>query len=93
MLGSERDLLAMMLEEAAALPEDQRIPSLDVWIAAQGGADTALDRLFDDPSLASTEARLALLEADRTTLEASDDPWMTLAVQLEPWLAERRDED
>ncbi|MBW2257644.1 MAG: S46 family peptidase, partial [Deltaproteobacteria bacterium] len=92
-LGSERDLLALVIEEAAALPEDQRIPPLDAWVVAQGGAEAAIERLFDDPSLASTEGRLALLEADRATLEASDDPWMTLAVQLEPWLAARREED
>jgi len=91
-LGVERDLLSLVFERAGALPKDQRIPLLDAWIESQGGVGAALDRLFDNPSIAETEARLALLESDRATFEASEDPWVDLAVTLEPWLAERREQ-
>ncbi|MCB9743561.1 MAG: S46 family peptidase [Alphaproteobacteria bacterium] len=89
-LPAERRLLELMLTELAALPPEQQVPELSAWLAAQGGMAAALERLYDDPELAETEARLALLEADRATLEASEDPWVQLAVALEAHLAPKR---
>lgn len=82
-LPADRAVLAAMLVHYQAAPDEQRAPSLDAWLSAQGGAPAALDRLFAAPRLASTEARLQLLDQDLATLRASDDPWMQLAVAME----------
>lgn len=92
-LPIDRTFLAFFLAEHAALPAEKRIDTLDAWIAAQGGTEAALDRLFTSPALASTEARLALLTMDAASLRASTDPWVQLAVALETWRAPRRAAD
>ncbi len=92
-LPADREFMALFLEEHAALPSDQRIAPLDAWITAQGGTKAALDRLFTNPTLATNEARQALLQADAASLRASTDPWVQLAVALESWRAPRRERD
>jgi hypothetical protein len=82
-LPADRAVLAAMLVHYQALPAEERAPSLDAWLKAQGGPEAALNRLFEAPRLASTEARLALIDQDLATLQASDDPWMQLAVAME----------
>lgn len=89
-LPADRRLLSDLLDEAAALPADERIAPLDAWVAAQGGRDAALERLFTDPALARTQARLDLLAAPLSQLQASTDPWVELARALETWRAPRR---
>src|SRR5699024_6686969 len=73
------------LRQYVALPEGQRIPALDAWL---GGSDeaavqAALDRLAGT-GLGGLDSRLALLDADRADIEASDDPALELAVALAP---------
>ncbi|MCB9765858.1 MAG: S46 family peptidase [Alphaproteobacteria bacterium] len=89
-LPADRRVMALLLRETQALPADARVPQLDAWLAAQGGVDAALERLYAAPALAGAEARLALLEMDRAAFEASDDPWVELAVALEAWQAPLR---
>ncbi|MCK6504617.1 S46 family peptidase [Myxococcota bacterium] len=89
-LPSDRRLLQLMLEQAQALPADQRVASLDAWLAEQGGVGPALDRLFAAPALADTAQRLALLDQDAAALAASADPWLGLARAIEQWAAPQR---
>jgi hypothetical protein len=89
-LPADRDALAVVLRGYQEQPAPLRIPPLDAWLRQRGGAEAVLDALYDAPALAQAEARLALLEMDRAALEASDDPWVSLAVTIELWLAEQR---
>ncbi|MBN2798800.1 MAG: S46 family peptidase [Deltaproteobacteria bacterium] len=88
-LPAERDLLTLLLRRLDALPADQRVPQVDAWIAAQGGVEEGVIRLFEDPWLRETDRRLALYDTDRAALEAMEDPWMQLAVGLERWWGEQ----
>ncbi|MFC0677305.1 S46 family peptidase [Lysobacter korlensis] len=81
----DRELQAYWLREYAKLPQSQRIAALDRWL---GGTDEksikrALDRLAKT-ELGNADRRMALLNADRATLEASKDPAVQLAVALMP---------
>lgn len=89
-LPSDRAALALILADYAAQPAAARVADLDAWIAEQGGVDAALDVLYDEPALARSGGRLALLDQDLATLEASDDPWVQLALVLDAWQAPRR---
>lgn len=89
-LPSDRDGMAIILRRHAALPAAQQVEPLTTWIADHGGLDEALNTLYTSPSLAETDARLALLEMDRAALEASTDPWVSLAVTMEGWLSQQR---
>ena len=84
-LPSDRELFHVMLGLTQELPADQRIPPIDAWITAAGGIDKALDALYASTPLASTDARLKLLQTKRAELEASTDPWIKLAVAMETW--------
>jgi hypothetical protein len=89
-LHSDQALTAHLLRTHQDLPEGERIPEVADWIAAQGGVDTALKRLYADPALAQLDPRLALLRTDLATLQASTDPWIELACALESHLARER---
>lgn len=82
-LPVERRLFEARLAHYASLAASDRAPSLDQWVAQHGGSEAATEQLFADPALARSEARLALLDRSRAELEASTDPWVTLAVALE----------
>jgi len=91
-LPADRATMSIVLTRVQALPDDQRIAPLDAWLEQRGGLEPALELLFDEPTLVDRDARLALLGADLSELERSEDPWVTLAVALESWLSERRKE-
>jgi hypothetical protein len=84
-LPSDRAVFGMLLERHGQLPADQQIEPLARWVEAHGGIEKSLDLLYDDPALADTGLRVALLDQDLKTLEASDDPWVQLAVAMESW--------
>lgn len=89
----EKQLLAYWLAEYLKLPAAQRVPAIDAWL---GGNDLAavtraLDATYAATTLASTDARLALMKADLATLEAHADPLLKLAIALAP--ATRQIED
>ena len=89
-LPADRDAMAILLRHHASVSIEHQVSPLNMWIADQGGVEAALNTLYTTPSLVDTSARLALLESDRATLEASTDPWVVLAVKMEGWLAEQR---
>lgn len=87
---SDRDILAFALKEYAGAPEGSKIPGLDAWLEAQGGADKALDRLYAADTLTTSASRIEHLDVGLDGLEASDDPWIELALVLAEWERPRR---
>lgn len=90
-LTSDRAVTGHLLATHQAQAQAERVPEVDAWIQAQGGVELALERLYGATELAELDTRLALLEADRATLEASTDPWLELACALETHLARERE--
>ena len=89
-LESDEEVLRRLIERGQALPKGERPqPMLDL-VESWGGLDAALTRLYAEPALAGTEARLALLELDASALSRSDDPWVQLARALDKTLAPQR---
>lgn len=80
----DKALWRMRLETYLALPAEQHVAPLDAFLGLDdpSGLDAKLDRMYDETRLDETEVRLALMEADRKTLEASEDPFLQLAVAL-----------
>ncbi len=91
-LRADMDVMRILLTRSQELPEGQRIPPLDAWLAEVGGIEAGLTQLFSRPQLASHDARMALMEATRADLEASTDPWVQLAVAMERWRDSLEDE-
>ncbi len=89
-LPADRALLELVLTQHAGLGPDQQSAELSAWIEEHGGIESALEELYTEPSLATAEGRLALLDMDREAFEHSDDPWLTLAVTIESYLASER---
>ncbi len=92
-------LLARSLEHYAALPAGEHLQVLDRWLGlAQGSDPTAvikarLDAAYAGTALGNKAHRLALLDADRATLEASEDPFVQLAVAMYDTNLRLEDED
>lgn len=83
--AADRQLLAYFFERSQTLAEGQRLEAVDALLAEHGGdAQAAVAALYDHTTLADQDTRLALLEADRETIEASDDPMIQLLVALYP---------
>jgi hypothetical protein len=72
----------------AALPVDQHVQPFDEWFGIEGnavseaGLDAKLYEMYSNTSLEDLETRLAWMEASPADFEASDDPFIQLAVQL-----------
>ncbi len=81
-------LLQNSLEDYAALSEGERLLVLDEWfslggdVAASEAIASTLHRMYMATGLTEPDARMALLEADRAALEASEDPFVELAVAM-----------
>ncbi|WP_140909083.1 S46 family peptidase [Cognatiluteimonas lumbrici] len=82
----------------AQVPAGSRVPELDAWLGITASdktvpdLDARLDALYAGSSLGDEAARLALLEADRAAIEASDDAALRFAVQVMPALLRLEDE-
>lgn len=100
--GSDRATLRYALQQAVALPADQRIAALDEALAAAdatGKADDAtriealLDRLYAGTKMADLEVRKAAAEESSEQLARRGDSMLDLARALAPAAAERREAD
>ncbi len=89
----EKQLLAYWLGEYLKLPAGQRVPAIDAWLGGNDAAaiTRALDATYGATTLASTDARLALMKADAAAIEANADPLLRLAVALAPTLKQMED--
>jgi hypothetical protein len=90
--ASDRAVLRFFLAEAARLPASQRITPLDEAIAAAGGIEPFLDRLYARTRIGSQEERKKMFSESAAQLAARNDAMLELASGLLP-LFERRDEE
>ncbi|MGB3808160.1 MAG: S46 family peptidase [Erythrobacter sp.] len=87
---------ALFLRGYLQQPADQRVAALDeaLGLSANTTAEDLpglLDRYYENTTLGDAETRIALMEADPATFEASEDPFIELAVAL--YYYERQLED
>jgi V8-like Glu-specific endopeptidase len=92
----DQQFMVYALERYLKLPADQRMPSLDKWLA--GASDRAalvrkVAALYAGTKLTDTDARVKWLDATPEQIRASDDTWLQLMVALMPDLlaADHRD--
>jgi len=86
----DRELQRYWLRDYLTLPDAQRLPAFERWM---GGRDAAsieglLDRLANS-ALATPEARMRWLKAERHEFESSHDPAIGYAVAMLPSIIER----
>jgi hypothetical protein len=88
-LPADRQFFADALQDSQKLAPNQRLAPIDSLLA--GGIEPALDTLYQSPALAGVDYRLKLLDLSRKELEALKDPWIALALALEPIQQAERD--
>jgi V8-like Glu-specific endopeptidase len=81
----DQQFMVYALERYLKLPADQRMPSLDKWLA--GASDRAalvrkVAALYAGTKLTDTDARVKWLDATPEQIRASDDTWLQLMVAL-----------
>ena len=77
----------MFLEDYLELPADQQIPAYNTAMGIDESTtledlSAKLDTLYAETDITDLETRLALMEADPADFEASQDPFVELAVAL-----------
>jgi len=92
-VGSDRAVVRFFLDEAAKLPKEQRIKPLDDAVAAAGGIDPFLDRLYANTRVGSQEERAKMLSETSAQLAARKDAMLDLAASLVPMFEEREQSD
>lgn len=81
----EKALLTELLTQYLALPADQRMPEFDaVFGTTPAQLKQNLDALYAGTKLGDEAQRLAAMQADQTTLAASDDTLLKAAATLLP---------
>jgi hypothetical protein len=89
----DRALLRYAMRLAAGLPAEQRISGLDRLIGLSAGLtpveaekaiDGYLDRLYAGTRLVDKDVRLALFERETSEIKSVRDPFMELALALDP---------
>ncbi len=80
----DKALWSYYLEEYQKLPSDQRVEEFDAFLGLDDPSKLAarLDEMYEKTELDDTETRLGWMEKDRAAFEASDDPFIRLAVAL-----------
>ncbi len=97
--GSDRATLRYALQQAVALPVDQRIAALDAALAATAQADDAariealLDKLYAGTKMADLAARKEAAEQSSAELTQRGDSMIDFARALAPLGAEQREAD
>ena len=85
--GVDKAEWLLFLDGYLSQPEAERVEAFDEALGLTGDMDRAalsarLDSLYEGTSLDESETRLALMDASAADLEASDDPFMQLAIAL-----------
>ena len=95
----DKALLAWALPQAAALPAEQRITGIDKLVGLTPGMGKAdsdkaigqyLEKLVAGTKLADKDFRLSLLEKKTAEIAATKDPFVDLALALDPLYQESR---
>src|SRR5207253_6384614 len=84
--GSDRAALRFFLAESQKLPAGQRIQPIDDAIAAAGGLDPFLDRLYGGTKVGDAAVRTAMYNETPAQLRARNDSMLTFAASLVPLL-------
>jgi hypothetical protein len=90
-LEGDRLVLTAFVRRAMALPDTQRIPSLDEAVGldrSDAAVEAFVRRLYTGTTLGDTAGRLGLLGKDLAELQASTDEMLRLALALAPLLDE-----
>ena len=82
--GSDRAALRYFLEEAAKLPDTQRLEPVDKAVAEAGGIDKFLDQLYGGTKIASSEERVKMYKETTAQLTARNDSMIRFAAALLP---------
>jgi hypothetical protein len=92
-LRSDRAILGYFLNEAAKLPADQRIKPVDDAVAAAGGVNALLEKLYGSTKVTSQEERAKMLNESTAQLRARGDAMVDFALSLLPLLDAREERD
>jgi hypothetical protein len=96
----DRALLRYAMGLAAALPADQRIAGLDKMVGltpgmtkadAERAIDTYLDKTYARTRLGDKDFRLSLFDRETVDIVATKDPFVDLALMLDPLYQQIRD--
>ena len=82
--NSDRAVLRYFLGEAAKLPASQRIRPVDDAVAAAGGIEPFLDRLYGRTKLGTSAERTKMLGETAAQLKERHDPMLDFAASLVP---------
>ncbi|CAM2156376.1 Dipeptidyl aminopeptidase BII [Pararobbsia alpina] len=83
----DQQLMVYVLQRYVKLPADQRMPSLDKWLAGANDRKTLQDRvaeLYLDSKLTDTATRVKWLSATPDEIRASNDSWLKFMVAVMP---------
>jgi len=85
--GVDKAVWTMFFEGYIAQPIEERVPALDAAMGftedtSPGDLPDLLSAFYDGTTLSDLDTRLALMEANPQELEASDDPFIKLAVAM-----------
>ncbi|HEX9982240.1 MAG TPA: S46 family peptidase [Thermoanaerobaculia bacterium] len=83
-VGSDRAAVRYFLNEAAKLPANQRLKPVDDAIAAAGGIEPFLDRIYGSTKLGSQEERAKMLGETSAQLAARNDAMLNFTASLLP---------
>ena len=83
--GSDRAGLRLFLLETQKLPADQRIAPVDAAVAAAGGVDPLLDRIYASTNIGNAEAEGKMVEETTAQLTARNDSMLAFAASLRPF--------
>jgi len=81
----DQAIFELLLERYAALPNNMRLPSIDAFFGLSKGFDakhiaTKLTQMYQVTQLTNQKKRLAWFKASKADFEASNDPFIKLAI-------------
>ncbi len=84
----DRAVLRRFILDYAVIPADQHVGAFDTWFGIDGNRvdeaklDARLEEMYSGTRLTDLKTRLSLMDADRSALDTSDDPFVRLAAHL-----------
>ena len=84
----DRAFYGRFIERYAATPVDQHVAAFDEWFGIEGdqvdmeALDAKLEAMYAESGLGDEATRIAWMEKEPAEFEASDDPFIQLAVKL-----------
>ncbi|MDQ3279878.1 MAG: S46 family peptidase [Acidobacteriota bacterium] len=91
--ASDRAVLRFFLTEAAKLPREQRLESLDAAVTAAGGIEPFLDRLYANTKVGEEAERSKMLGESAAQLAKRNDAMVQFATTLVPLMQKHEEEE